>query len=179
MMEYPVTPGYTINIVKDKTKSAIILLTPSMNNPNVKILRPSNSDISLEERNVPDPLHHDKQRNIITRDVGVPENVTTKEDLVDVKTVASDQLVFYEEVVTDNTEVGFFADVSHEEIVVDSDVQSSSSSSSLNKPTTSKKKKDSETAVQCDICNTLLPSRDSAREHMKVAHDILSYEGQY
>ena len=88
MMEYPVTPGYTINIVKDKTKSAIILLTPSMNNPNVKILRPS-SDISLEERNVPDPLHHDKQRNRITRDVAVPENVTKKEDLVDVKTVAS------------------------------------------------------------------------------------------
>ena len=175
MMEYPVTHGYTINIVKDKTKPAIILLTPSMNNPNVKIIRPSSSssNISVEKTNVPDSLDEDQSRSKTLKDVAVPEHVTNK---VELNPLPSDQVVFYEDVVTDNNEhVGYFADVAHEEVVTDSDVQPSPSS--VETKITSKKKKDSETSVQCDICNTLLPSRDSAREHMKVAHDMMSYEG--
>ena len=149
MANYPVTHGYTINIGKDRSRPAVILLNQSQT-------------LYLA---VPEKSINPGQLDPATKtDAFLPlrENEANKSSEVYFEPVNS--------VNFEDNPVGFFTEVAHEEVVVEDEVPherevSLAVSASSNLP------------VHCDLCNSKLASTDEAKLHMKNVHDVISYEG--
>ena len=151
MSGYPVTHGYTINIVKDRTKSAAVILynqKKAVSEP-IFLAVPSGPAVVPEPETEPD--HHP-----------VPEPQTEEKP--------SESEVYFEPVNFDSNSVGFFTDIAHEEVVEEEVLCQAERQMNVEAP--------SNLPVHCDLCNSKLLSTDEAKLHMKTVHNVLTYDGE-
>ena len=151
---YPVTHGYTINIGKDRSRPAVILLNQSQT---IYLAVP-------EKRSNPNTLpDQPEEQDLLPASKTEHENEGSKSSEV-----------YFEPVSTVNFEtnpVGFFTEVAHEEVVFEDEVQHESEVRTVTVPASSN------LPVFCDLCNSKLSSTEEAKLHMKTVHDVISYEG--
>ena len=155
MSGYPVTHGYTINIVKDRTKSAAVILynqRKAVSEPIFLAVPPAPPRVVPEPETEPEtePDHQ------------VPEPQTEEKP--------SECEVYFEPVNLESNSVGFFTEIAHEEIVEEEVL--CQDERKLNEESPSK------LPVHCDLCNSKLLSSDEAKLHMKTVHNVLTYEGE-
>jgi len=194
MAGYPVTPGYTINIVKEKTQEAVLLLNSAPDNTGgAKTFYITVPEI--EEEIVPDIVTSGK-RKIVEDDIVyfvedsteevISSEVIVEEDgsyisevnpdnyeggvseLCDIRDSSS--VVYFQENSPSSDPSGFFTEVAHEEIVIEE---------VLIENAVEDKKSDKISHVQCDLCNSKLSSAEEAKAHMRQVHNILTYEGPF
>ena len=148
MANYPITHGYTINIVKDRSKSAAVILLNQTKKLDIGahgqtlcLTVPSSTLV------VPDEHEHCVETEQI-----VPEQHTEEKP--------SEADVYLEPVSAnlESNSVGFFTEVAHEEIVEEFSCVP-------------------QISVHCDLCNSKLSSTEEAKLHMKTVHNVLSYKG--
>ena len=157
MANYPVTHGYTINIGKDRSRPAVILLNQSQT---IYLAVPEKSINPNTRADHPEEL--DK----------LPKTDSLQQEQENEGSKSSE--VYYEPVNSVNFEtnpVGFFTEVAHEEVVFEDEVQHESEVRTTTVPASSN------LPVFCDLCNSKLSSTEEAKLHMKTVHDVISYEG--
>ena len=166
----PVTRGYTINVVKEKSKSAIIFLSP----PGKVAVTLSSENKNVDNYVVPEILASNSIIKTNARALSPSESYTRETDN-SVSSEASDnadQVLFYEEVLTGpgDGNVQFFSDVAHEEVVVEEeDAPAVASSREVCVR--------GEVPVHCDLCNSVFSPMEDIKAHMISAHNMLSFEG--
>ena len=172
----PVTRGYTINVVKEKSKSAIIFLSP----PGKVAVTLSSENKNVDNYVVPEILASNSIIKTNARALSPSESYMRETDN-SVSSEASDnadQVLFYEEVLTGpgDGNVQFFSDVAHEEVVVeeeDAPAVASSREAGVGQEVYVR----GEVPVHCDLCNSVFSPMEDIKAHMISAHNMLSFEG--
>jgi len=194
MTEYPITPGYTINIVKDKTQPAVLLLNPAPSGRGVKqfyiTVPETQKDSDHNARHVEygksklssqDIFYfiEDNSEQVISSEVVVEEDgtyVNEAEQNCEPIMVATGQdsssIVYYQDNQHEEGSGMFFTEVAHEETVTEEVIID-------NEEPVSRKSPSVITSVQCDLCNSNLDSTEEAKNHMRHVHNILTYEGPF
>ena len=165
----PVTHGYTINVVKEKSKSAIIFLSP----PGKVAVTLSSENKNVDNYIVPEIL---ASNSILKTNARSPSESYTRITDYSVPCEASDnadQVLFYEEVFTGpgDGNVQYFSDVAHEEVVVEEEEYATAVASSRVAGI------GQEVPVHCDLCNSVFSPMEDIKGHMISAHNMLSFEG--
>jgi len=153
MDNFPVTPGYTINIIKEKKESAVILLN-------------TQSDTCTKAFFVTIPGN--------TTGGGGDNGYTSKQvEFNDDFTSSGVEAV--NEHFADNSLPGEcfgeidMNNIAHEEVVMEeTGVEQTVNNTAL-----------TVVGVHCDLCSTDLESTDEAKLHMRTAHNILTYDGPF
>jgi len=209
---YPVTPGYTINIVREKQEEpAVILLNSAQSSRGSKtfyITLPPSSAQDRPGQIVSEKLDKSVKRKVSDEDIfyfveDSTEEVISSEVIVEedgsfigeieidnaservvfesvspVKETSEEETVFYEERTYPYSDPSvFFTEVAHEEIVIE-EVLSDPIVEERQRPGV----KTSQALipyVQCDLCNSKLQSAEAAKDHMRLVHNILTYEGPF
>lgn len=166
----PVTRGYTINVVKEKSKSAIIFLSP----PGKVAVTLSSENKNVDNYIVPEILASNSIIKTNARALSPSESYTRETDN-SVSSEASDnadQVLFYEEVLTGpgDGNVQFFSDVAHEEVVVE---EEDAHEAGVGQEVYVR----GEVPVHCDLCNSVFSPMEDIKAHMISAHNMLSFEG--
>lgn len=167
----PVTHGYTINVVKEKSKSAIIFLSP----PGKVAVTLSSENKNVDNYIVPEIL---ASNSILKTNARSPSESYAYTRVTDnsVPCEASDnadQVLFYEEVFTGpgDGNVQYFSGVAHEEVVVEEEEDAPAVASSREAGI------GQEVPVHCDLCNSVFSPMEDIKAHMISAHNMLSFEG--
>ena len=171
----PVTHGYTINVVKEKSKSAIIFLSP----PGKVAVTLSSENKNVDNYIVPEIL---ASNSIIKTNARSPSESYTCIPDNSVPCEASDnadQVLFYEEVLTGpgDGNLQFFSDVAHEEVVVEEEEDAPAVASSREAGIGQEVHVRGEVPVHCDLCNSVFSPMEDIKAHMISAHNMLSFEG--
>jgi len=195
-MEYPVTPGYTINIVKDRTQPAVLLLSSASANrgPKTYYITVSKEDDSSSEN-----VSLNKKRKYSEEEAVCVRENNTDEFISSEIIVEEDGSYFSEEIIPEITHPpdiehtiypivdnstsdvyvehnsdssGFFTEVAHEEVIEDVNIEES-----IEKRASSSKFKQVITNVHCDLCDSNFKAAEEAKDHMRHVHNVLTYEG--
>jgi transposase-like protein len=193
---YPVTQGYTINIVKDKAEQAVILLNPAQASKSFYITVPESGrdnfehkanekEIVLNNEKTDDFFYfvEDGTEEVICSEVMIEDDmpsevvadrsVRTLSESVETDNLVNevtDPVVYYQENHQSDSS-GFFTEVAHEEIVIEEVL--------VDNVVENRKPGCVISSVQCDLCNSRLSSAEEAKNHMKHIHNILTYEGPF
>ena len=172
----PVTHGYTINVVKEKSKSAIIFLSP----PGKVAVTLSSENKNVDNYIVPEIL---ASNSILKTNARSPSESYTRVTDNSVFCEASDnadQVLFYEEVLTGpgDGNVQYFSDVAHEEVVVEEEEDAPAVASSREAGIGQEVSLRGEVPVHCDLCNSVFSPMEDIKAHMISAHNMLSFEGE-
>jgi len=199
---YPVTPGYTINIVKEKAQQAVLLLNPTQTanigaksyyitvpEPVIEYGKKSpGDDLMLNtEKCVDNDLFYfveDGTEEVICSEVIESDisgdSVTQRLCEVDSENVTRDDVtdheaaVYYQENHPYTDPSVFFTEVAHEEVVIEEVDNVADDIKTANV-----KPGNVISCVQCDLCNSKLSCAEEAKNHMKHVHNILTYEGPF
>ena len=199
---YPVTPGYTINIVKEKAQQAVLLLNPTQTiNRGAKsfYITVPEPELEFDEKSCEvEPLMlntgkgvennlfyfvEDGTEEVICSEVtesDIPSDTVTErlgavgseKDTRD-RVTDHDTVVYYQENHPYTDPSVFFTEVAHEEIVIEEVDNEEDEIKTVNV-----KPGNVITSVQCDLCNSKLGCAEEAKNHMKHVHNILTYEGR-
>ena len=179
----PITPGYTINIIRDKSKPAVILLNPphfwsdsfsdKMTVP-VRLLGSKRDHVPVDVSSTKTEASKYKLQVPDTSYSELRKKKASKDSII--SNCDNSKPVLSDEVIEDNSEsIVFLGDVAHEEIVIENVVSEADIEQSLKKK--SRLLEDPAT-VFCDLCQNKFNSRSEARAHMKTLHD-LTFEGPF
>jgi len=203
---YPVTPGYTINIVKEKAQQAVLLLNPAQSNRGSKSfyitvpeLVGKHSDETPEDqllqnrgKSVQNDLFYfveDSTEEVICSEVTENDNtvevvtqrfIETSCEPFDIPNDTSD-------IMTDHNAVVYYQE-NHPssdpsgfftEVAHEEVVIEEEDNVADDIIPSNIKPANVMITVQCDLCNSKLNSADEAKNHMKHVHNILTYEGPF
>lgn len=200
------TPGYTINLVKDRAQPAVLLLNtaPATNrgDKTFYITVPESGEVFEDETGSDDLVVtsgkrvdgednifyfvEDSTEEVISSEVIVEDGVTCVSEVETSRFVqrdseyldsqVPDSVVYYQENPPSSDPSVFFTEVAHEEIVIEEVLVDSVVE---NRKTSIAKSGSVITCVQCDLCNSKLSSAEEAKNHMRHIHNILTYEGPF
>jgi len=203
---FPVTPGYTINIVKDREQSAVILLnsssTPTKGGSKTYFITVPDSSIKHDSTSI----KHEPSISFST-DISTTPELGTHVPEVGHEVVTTGEVEYYleEEVVTSEdvtlvssdytacdikpeedyivhyeevqgVDQSFFTEVAHEEVVEEVVMETALVTEQETEVLASTA---TVYSVQCDLCNETLSSGDLAKCHMRQVHNILTYDGPF
>ena len=188
---YPITPGYVINIVKEKTKPAIILLNPTDNVSTLvvtipKTVHPKDSrKTAFKQKSLLKPVLSTTSKKAVQQH-SIPTNLDPKvpdsSNIVEINSslsscdseldVATEQNIIdtnKKSLEVSDEDIVFFDDAAYEEVVADE----TKVTENLNPV---HENKESTEYANCDVCNSLFSNRSEARQHLKSQHNI-DFEG--
>jgi len=190
MDDCPITPGYTINIIRDKSKPAIILLNPPQNagvgslfsdkrTVLVKLPVTKSDHVPAEDSSWKASLSNYKPKVPETsHNYSLSNKGTYKESIINSQCDNLKPLVSQEtgEVTENNSRnFVFLDDVAHEEIVIENVFSDADIEQNLKKKS---RLLEDPASVYCDLCQNKFNSRSEARAHMKKIHEI-TFEGPF
>ena len=203
MAGYPVTPGYTINIVKDRKQPAVLLLNSAATTRGAKtffITVPEHgqddggniTEKIVKRKAVEDDIFYfveDSTEEVISSEVIVEEDGSfvseVETDNFEARLECSDPpkscdandsnsvLYFEENNSPYNDPSVFFTEVAHEEVVIEEVLIDNI----VEERKPSCKSVTVISNVQCDLCNSNLKSAEEAKTHMRHVHNIVTYDG--